>query len=659
MNFFESQDRARRKTGQLIFLFVLATASLVFITNLFLFAVSGAYTPIDGSASGSSWQNHIGLSLGVIAVIAIASLYKIARLSGGGEVVAQSLGGHLLNSNTTDTDERRVLNVVEEMAIAAGLPVPPVYILDDDALNAFAAGFQTDDAVIGITRGCVRFLNREELQGVVAHEFSHILHGDMRINIRLIGVLYGILVIGNIGYFMMRASSFRSRSSDRDGLPLILIGVGLIVIGSIGTFFGHLIKASVSRQREFLADASAVQYTRNPDGIGNALRKIGGFKFGSRLLTPNAAEASHMFIGQALKMSSWMSTHPPIEERISRVLPDWDGSLIDTKAEFDAALSQRAREKFVGAGFSKLSEEKDMAPIEFTANAAPVTAPLAAAITEATGAISVLESVGEIGQPHIEYASGMLGQMRGELLSAIHTDLGARVAIYCLLISKDTTTKQKQMAALLDAEDDKAQQLVLGLAPIIQSLGVEYRIPIVDLCLPVLKRQFDDQHRRFRATVLALMQADSEIDLFEWCLHRLFVRHLDGVRQRPQQRRKVTYRSVNDVLVQTNVILSAVAERAGPTEASRLHAHKAGLAGLGEQAQELNYLPQLKLAEIDSSLADLSLLAPLEKPRLIKALACSVLADGEIMPTEYELLRAIADSLDVPMPPRLHKQPVI
>lgn len=650
MNFFESQDRARRKTSQLIFLFLLATLSLVVITNLLLLAVSGAYTPADGSvAEGVPLTTHLMLSLGVLAVIGVASMYKIAKLSGGGEVVATSLGGRLLSHNTTDFHERRVLNVVEEMAIAAGLPVPPVYVLDDDALNAFAAGFHADDAVIGLTRGCVRFLNREELQGVVAHEFSHILHGDMRINIRLIGVLFGILVIGNIGYFLFRTSAYRPRSSnDRNGLPLVFVGLGLIVIGYVGTFFGNLIKASVSRQREFLADASAVQYTRNPEGIGNALRKIGGFRFGSRLMAPNAAEASHLFIGQAIKLSSLMATHPPLEQRISRILPDWNGEFIDTEAEFRVDVAERQRQQHFGDSISQMHSDAPLEDIEFSrADAGPSSDPIDA---------SVLESVGEIQQGHIDYAQSLLARLQGDVLNAVHSPNGARAAIYCLLLSADEAVQARQMAVIRDSEDPYVEQFVDQLLSSIRGLGVEYRIPIVDLCLPVLKTQYEDQHRQFRQCVLALMRADQNIDLFEWCLHRMFVRHLDSVYDKAR-RSKVRFSSLNAIRQQCDVIIAAVAACAGDNDAEIRQAYTAARAELEGFDQSADFIKP-SLNQIDAALADACALAPLEKPRLIKACATSVLADGEIKPKEYELIRAIADSMDVPMPPRLAQQAV-
>lgn len=645
MNFFESQDRARRKTGQLVFLFALATLSLVAITNLFLLMVGGGFGP-DKALDAASLKSHLLISAGVIVVIAVASLYKIATLSGGGEVVAQSLGGKLLNQNTTDIDERRVLNVVEEMALAAGLPVPPVYILDDDALNAFAAGFHSDDAVIGLTRGCVRFLNREELQGVIAHEFSHILHGDMRINIRLIGVLYGILVVGHIGYFIMRSSSFRSSRSNRDGAPLILIGLGLVVIGSIGTFFGNLIKASVSRQREYLADASAVQYTRNPNGIGNALRKIGGLSLGSRLLSPNAAEASHMLIAQGLKLSSLMATHPPLEDRISRLMPDWDGSFIDSEHELQSLRSEHAREKHFGAGVSQFDSGVAKPDIVFSD----------AGVAASSASTSVLDSVGDIRQDHLDYAGTMLDTLRGDILSAVHTAEGARAAIYCLLMSKNNDVLGRQLEQVAEFEGVEQADRVKSLQDAICSLGVEYRIPIVDLCMPTLKRQYEDQHRDFRKCVLALMRADEHIDLFEWCLHRVFVRHLDSIYM-TTRRSKVRYKKLEEISKQCETICAALASCAGENQQSAEQAFAEAMLELGFHPSATLRLPPL--AEIDSALADVCAVAPLEKPRLIKACARSVLADGEVSAEEYELLRAVADSIDVPMPPRLAKQALL
>ncbi|HHH89125.1 MAG TPA: heat-shock protein HtpX, partial [Aliiroseovarius sp.] len=295
MDFFQHQDQARRQTALLVLFFSLAVISLVVLTNLlvmFLFGFIDSQTLNSPDLGGAflarfDWQTFFGIGAVVIAVILLGSLYKIHSLSRGGDAVAEMLGGQRIVDGSGDLDRQKVLNVVEEMAIASGTPVPPVYLIDEDGINAFAAGFSPGDAVIGVTRGCIRQLNREQLQGVIAHEFSHILNGDMRLNIRLMGILHGILILGLIGYFLLRGGSHRhyyQRSSRNSGSGAILgLGLGLVVIGYTGTFFGNLIKAAVSRQREFLADASAVQFTRSNQGIAGALKRIGGSVAGSRI----------------------------------------------------------------------------------------------------------------------------------------------------------------------------------------------------------------------------------------------------------------------------------------------------------------------------------------------------------------------------------------
>lgn len=336
MNFFEHQDSARRKTSHLVMLFVLAVLLLIGLTQLLVMAVLVWINGVPGqewqmALQYFSWSMLLKIAGGIGAIVLLGSLFKLTQLSSGGKVIAEALGGRLLNLNSGDADERKLLNVVQEMAIASGTPVPPVYLIEEPAINAFAAGYKPADAVIGVTRGCIQQLDRDELQGVIAHEFSHIFNGDMRLNVRLIGVLHGILVLGMIGFFILHSVSrtgYRSRSSkNNSALPFLALGAGLMAIGYVGTFFGNWIKAAVSRQREFLADSSAVQFTRNPQGISGALKKIGGLSEGSRIENPQAAEMSHLFFGQAVQpfFSRLMATHPSLSERISRIEPNWNG----------------------------------------------------------------------------------------------------------------------------------------------------------------------------------------------------------------------------------------------------------------------------------------------------------------------------------------------
>ncbi|MEJ2488626.1 MAG: M48 family metallopeptidase, partial [Sulfurovaceae bacterium] len=336
MNFFEQQKKARQHTFYLVVLFVLAVLALIAIVLLFLMGLYASAIHIPLAVFFSDPLRYVEnktiveIALGVVAFVAIGSLYKYLTLSSGGKNVALGLGGNQLNYNSATAQERVLLNVVEEISIAAGISVPAVYLLDEDSINAFAAGLSFDDAVIGVTRGAVEKLDRNELQGVIAHEFSHIFNGDMRLNLQLTALLHGILLIGLTGWTILRSMSRVRISSSKKGgggAYIILLAVGLLVIGYVGTFFGSLIKANVSRKREYLADATAVQYTRYPQGIANALKKI--MYYNSKLQAPAAATYSHLYFAEGVSsfFGSFMATHPPLEERIKKIEPYWDGEI--------------------------------------------------------------------------------------------------------------------------------------------------------------------------------------------------------------------------------------------------------------------------------------------------------------------------------------------
>lgn len=326
--FFEQQDRARTRTTVLVIYFAISLVCI--IAAVYLASVVIVFKTHGNQPGGSPppefalWDPVIFLYavLGTLGVVILGSVYKIAALAKGGSVVAESLGGRLLSASPVDPSERQLLNVIEEMAIASGMAVPRVYVLDNESsINAFAAGHTPEDAAIGVTRGCMTLLNRDELQGVIGHEFSHIANGDMRLDMRIMGVLFGIVCLSVIGQVLIYTRGGRGRN------PLMFLGLALIVIGAIGVFFGRLIQAALSRQREFLADASSVQFTRNPAGLSAALQKLGGI--GSQVKSAHAGEASHMFFGNGMGpslLSAALSTHPPLAERIRAIDPSWDGT---------------------------------------------------------------------------------------------------------------------------------------------------------------------------------------------------------------------------------------------------------------------------------------------------------------------------------------------
>jgi Zn-dependent protease with chaperone function len=609
-----------------VLLFALAVASLIAITSLLaLFALGFASQAQSPNASAvialPDTQIVIGVSAVVIGVVLLGALFRMTQLRGGGRVVAESLGGRLLNPGSSDVDERKILNVVEEMAIAAGVPVPPVYLLEDSAINAFAAGFRQEDAVIGITRGCIQLLSRDELQGVIAHEFSHIFNGDMRLNIRLIGWLYGIMVIGMIGYFILRGSRYTwSAKSRKNGGGIVFLALGLVVVGYGGTFFGNLIKAAVSRQREFLADASAVQYTRNPAGIAGALKKIAAHSGGSMLST-DVSEVSHMLFGQGIKagFTGLFATHPSLSERIRRIDPRWNGS--------------------IAAGVTPVVQATAPLP------RAEVTAEPGAAAAN-TLAAGVVASVGEPGVLHMQQAARELAALPPSLLEELRDPLGASLLMQGLLLSSDTGLRQLQVQRMQDSLTPGLQQQWLRLLSLLQQIPRGQHLTLVELAVPALKRLSPSQLKAFLRQQQALMVSDGAVSLFEWCLSRLLRQQL-----LPTTRPAGRLMQLEHCSAACSQVLSALCH-AGQQEAAAVAvAFTAGKTVLGLPLTLLPAASALDAGKLDQSLHQLQALKPLQKPRLLKALVACVSSDGRLHAAEGELLRVTAFLLDCPIPP--------
>jgi Zn-dependent protease with chaperone function len=351
MDFFGHQEQAQRSSRRLVWLF--AAAVLGIVATLYAIAV-GLLTVADQRTMQGPihWPLLLAVAAGTLSIVGLASLVKTAQLRSGGAHVAKMLGGRELDADPKDPKERLLRNVVEEMAIASGVPVPTIFVLDREAgINAFAAGWSPTDAAVAVTRGALDAFDRDELQGVIAHEFSHVFHGDMRLNIRLMGVLFGIVCIAALGRIVLHATR-HSRGDKKGGTAAILLfGLAMVVVGYLGVLFARLIQAAVSRQREYLADASAVQYTRNPRGIGLALARIGGI--GGRLQSARTEEASHMLFADGMKrFAAGFATHPPIEERIERVLPGFRKQLLKAKDPVAAVAATPAPAVAGAAGFA-------------------------------------------------------------------------------------------------------------------------------------------------------------------------------------------------------------------------------------------------------------------------------------------------------------------
>ncbi len=642
MNFFEQQDIARRNARLLVLLFAVAVFLLIVLVNAvvaaFLFfgqdynIYAGSREGMAGFWSYFSWERFGSIGLAVTATVALVVVVRWAQLATGGKAVAEGMGGTRILPQTRDRAERRCLNVVEEMALAANMPVPAVYVLNRErGINAFAAGITPADAVVTVTRGTIEQLRRHELQGVIAHEFSHILNGDMRLNIRLAAMLKGITFVGDVGRILLRSSDrARTGASARrgaEGAALPVMGLVLWILGWLGSVAADFIKAAISRQKEFLADASAVQFTRDPDGIGDALKVIGGYIPGTLVHAARASEMSHIFFGE-VEHRLWhlFATHPPLAERIRRVDPDWDGSFIERKP-----LQYRPEPSRPGAG-------------EIGVGRAAI---VAAAI--ASDAAQDAPRSGEApASPAEELEAGTAAKQEIPLAFVRHSHepLGAQALVCSLLISPEEAVRTEQLEVIRQAGVPGLVELVNTLAPGVRELGAPRRLPLLEMCLPALKAVSLRQYRTLKNTLLQLIQADARTELHEWCLFQLTRHYLDPefIQVRPSRPR---YRRLEKVAYHVRVVLSVLAhEGSGATEAVfRLGADTLGFPTMAILARE-----QCSVAAFSRAVHELADCFPLLKPRLLKAMALAAGSDGRLNPAEREIIASVAAVMDCPLP---------
>jgi Zn-dependent protease with chaperone function len=654
MDFFAQQDRTRRKTKLLVFYFILAVAAIIlacyFVGLVILNVTQGQHHHYEEQPQLVLWDLRLffGVTVGVLAVIFIGSAYKTNELSGGGGSVATLMGGQPVNPNTTDPNERKLLNVVEEMAIASGVPVPQVYVLNDErAINAFAAGHTTGDAAIAVTRGCIEMLSRDQLQGVIGHEFSHILNGDMRLNLRLIGIIFGLLCIATIGRVLLSA---RSRSS-RDNNALPLIGLALVLLGAIGVFFGRLIQAAVSRQREFLADASSVQFTRNPAGLSGALQKIGRYGFGSRLESEHAPDMCHMFFGNGVAEPFFglLATHPPIPDRVRAIDPSWDGKF--------PPLDVKQIEVVKHAAIAELEHRPklmpDMPDFFKTVLGGAVIASDGASTPPVIRSRSVMPNLGKPTPLHLKYAEQLRDSLPDSVKAAAREPLDAVALIYALLLSPDEAVRTAQLAELAKRIEPVIYQKTVALYPDVSAAASHAHLPIVNLALGALRQMTAEQFSRFSQTLQWLIESDGKIELFEFVLQKIVLRHLtlqfSGARPPVAQ-----YYTLKPLVPDCAIVLSALAN-VGSNDAAEIgKAFETGAPYLrAPNDGDLTLLPreQCGVDRIDTALNRLALAVPTIKKNLVEACVHTVGTDGVITESEAELLRAVADTLDCPIPP--------
>src|SRR4249919_695217 len=634
MNFFERQDIVRRQSKRLVLLFLLAVLAIVGAIDLLLVIA------FSGFGEGHDPAGALVLATVLtIAVITCASMFRMASLRKGGAAVAHELGATPVPETTSDPQLRRLRNVVEEIAIASSVPVPQIFVLDEEeAINAFAAGYSPSDAAVTVTRGALNTLNRDELQGVIAHEFSHVLNGDMRLNIRLMGVLFGILMLAIIGRKVLELG----RGRDKNAGAILVAALIAMIVGYIGLFFGRLIKAGVSRSRERLADASAVQFTRQTSGLAGALKKIGGIDEGSKLShRSDAEEISHMLFGDGVGLRSWFATHPPLLERIRVLEPG-----------FTSDQLARLRLQWHALPPNGLDEDVQM---EFASARAMPSLPASA--TEQT--VTPAGVVAQVAQPGADdyRAADVIAAHLPEELRALAAQRDRVVPLLlALLLDTQPAVADKQgdeiaarMGKTAAVEARTLQQdAVASLHPVL-------RLPLASLAFPVLRRRPRPELDVFLDTVNAMVYADGNVSLFEYCLARLLTVHVRESLD-PSRYARFGRRKLSGVRREVTTILTVVAQ-CGNTDAET--ARQAFLAGMLRVLpdQPLPYVPRTDgVLALDDVWVPLDALEPLAKEALVEGITATISHDGRIDIAEAELLRTICSVLHCPLPPLLGQQ---
>jgi len=622
VDFFDAQDNARRATRWLVVAYVVATLVIVAgVTAIVAFALMTQNVAPDPAVLGFVAAAGLLLILG-------ATAYKTARLSSGGGVVAREMGGTQLPPDVSDPLRQRLRNVVEEMAIASGMPVPDIYVLEqEEGINAFAAGYAPGDAAIAVTRGTLERLDRDELQGVIAHEFSHVLNGDMRLGIRMMGVLFGIMVLGLLGRLILRGSYHGRLVSSRRGkgsAPALLIGLGLVVVGWAGVLVARLVKAAVSRRREMRADASAVQFTRQTEGIANALKKIAGFNRHSYLKAADPEEVSHILFARGAKFSALFATHPPIVERIRALDPSFR----------EAELENIEWPSPPGDGEARAS---GFAATGHIAEGGDVTA------------AGLAESVGKPTVASVFFAGRLKLELPETLVDAAHDRESAWLLTLALFVDRDPDRASRGLDLVRQQLGERRAQAVARYHAEIAKGPAEWPITLLELAFPALRQTPESRVDFLLDLCQRLVELDGRLTLYEFCLHRILERQADqafapGRRQRAPSRQAVRRAALT--------LLSIVATAGHDDRERRQRAFDAGLGAFGAWADgERVAEPAARIAALRDSLDVLERANGPARRSMVDALGRAVSADALLTPREAELLRAVCASFDCPLPP--------
>lgn len=621
MDFFEHQDKARSLSTKLLLYFFIALAAILFAVN---FVVYISFLFIESPGEYSRWldsdNSHWTFFL-TLCVIFLGSFFRWRNLKrGGGDAVAQMAGARQINYDNANSKEKQYINVVEEMAIASGTPVPNIYIIDNElAINAFVAGYSASQAIICVTEGALKTFNRVELQAVVGHEFSHILNGDMRLNIKLMSLLAGILLIGEIGGFLLHNNSARRRwkvSSERNGGNLLPLGIALILIGYVGVFFGRLIKAGVSRQREYLADASAVQFTRNKDGIAQALYKIQQNQFGAVLKGKYGESLSHMCFGASREFSfaKMLATHPPLEDRIKRVSPTF--------------FTQKKYEKMV----DDVSEESLQQQPQKTSEP----------LLNMSGA-QMLSSIGEVQPVHLVIAHQLYRSIPQVVRTWTHQSDGA----IAFILGQVLVASPKHQQAILNQakrQYPKACVCLKKFWPFIKANKVELRAPVLELCIATLKKLPQEKAQEFIDVLQGWVEFDQKLEGFEWVMLVLITKQLAP--------KMIKHKKISNLAAgeqDIKLVLSTLVYANSEPKVAAMHYQQSMKALMFNQRMPLK-ANQCDLPHFEQAIFKLAALPFIHRKSVLTYCADIILSNKVVTHFEYEKLKVVAEIFECPMP---------
>lgn len=646
MDFYRYQDQAKKLSARLLFLFfagLLSLSAALTFAGLLLWKLTDQVVYIN--TDSQFWHWYIVANIAIFAALVLITLLKYTSLCKGGRVVAEALGGRYVHVNTQDPGDNRLRNVVEEMALASGIPVPSVYVLDNEpGINAFAAGMSINDAVVVVTQGAISYLSRDELQAVVAHEFSHILHGDIRLNQQLAALIGSLMFLGELGRWFAQGSSHRYRvnrsSQGKGGSALPFFGLTLMLLGAAGTIWGRLMKAALNRQREFLADASAVQFTRYPAPLASALKKVGGHRYASLIFHPQAETFSHLFFSQGLTQNfrGWLASHPPLQERIRRLDPQWDGNYTTQLQPMRDEPAPSLPASFISAVQLKAAGDQDLAAMLLAQSSlTPAARP------KRPKPDAALQPLMEEVEPVLYDTTApneWLPRLPPELVTAARSPFDARLLIYRLVLASDLTTRLKQRHLL---EQEESAVLALTLYPIPCGL----QLALAELAVPALKELTPEQYQQFHDKLWQLIQADQQMSFPEWLLYRMLTHQLQP-HFNHAARSSVVYRNIQDVLPALEIWFSYLAHlNAGKTLPEQVFANY--LVALPITGLHLTPIPTIET--LSSALDQLQQSGPPIRFQFLQTIVAAIEQDGAISEQEAGIYQMLSYCLDCPIPP--------